>query len=72
MKIDKNFFSRDAEIVARELLGKVIVRKKVEKTNATFDKILPILKKAHSSITYAGKDKDGNKLFRIKEFSDLY
>ena len=45
MKIDKNFFSRDAEIVARELLGKVIVRKKgdrefralIVETEAYFD-----------------------------------
>ena len=28
MKINKNFFSRNAKIVARELLGKVLIRKK--------------------------------------------
>lgn len=45
MKLDKNFFSRDAEIVAKELLGKILIRKlngkkmkaKIVETEAYYD-----------------------------------
>lgn len=48
-KLDKNFFSRDAEIVARELLGKIIVQKvngkkrfaKIVETEAYYDESDP-------------------------------
>ena len=45
MKLDKNFFSRNAEIVAKELLGKILIRKlngkemkaKIVETEAYYD-----------------------------------